>query len=58
MDFRRQVPLDMARQLRFNSSDHPTLCFRTKNPNKLDPQTLRAIRELTPESAALLDELL
>jgi hypothetical protein len=53
----RQVPLDVARSLRFISSKGVRpLKFTSKTD--LDPQTLRTVRQLTHSSAALLDELL
>ena len=51
------VPLAIVRQLEFRTaSGLKGLKFRSEG--KLDGQTLRSVRELTPESAALLDGLL
>ena len=57
LSFRRKVPLDIVKDLRFRGGDiaRPLLF---KSNNRLDSQTLRGVRELTPASAALLDTLL
>src|SRR5207248_3138010 len=55
--FDRVVPTNIAKKLIFKAG-RPKLCFRKGEPHKLDPQTLRAVRELKPESADLLDSLL
>jgi hypothetical protein len=56
-DFKRKVPLGVVRQLRFETADGPApLVF--KSADKLDQQTLRGVRKLTPHSAALLDGIL
>ncbi len=55
--FDREVPLEVAKKLRFESaSGRETLAF--KSDTQVDPQTVRSIRRLTPESADLLDHLL
>jgi hypothetical protein len=56
MRFANEIPLNTAKQLRFVSENHPTLAF--VDDAKLDRQTLRNVRELTPQSAALLDTFL
>ncbi len=56
MHFSRSVPLHLVRRLRFVSDKNPRLKF--VDDEKLDRQTLRNVRELTPKSAALLDEFL
>jgi HNH endonuclease len=57
MNFNLRVPLKLTRQLIFISGkDNKPLKF--KAPNYLDEQTLRGVRELAPESAADLDNLL
>jgi hypothetical protein len=53
-DFDRVVPNDIVRSLRFGP-EGAALVFADA---RLDRQTLRAVRELTPNSARLLDELL
>jgi hypothetical protein len=50
----RVVPVEVVRRLRFASGG--TLKFRSRT--RLDNQTLRAVRELTPASARLLDSVL
>jgi hypothetical protein len=57
MRFDRPVPLEVTRRIRFlvGGKDEP-LVFRT--PTRLDQQTLRGVRQLSPDSARLLDELL
>src|SRR5258708_31443787 len=55
MRLRRKVPSKVAHGLAF-APGRPHFFFR-KNGH-LDPQTLRAIRQLTPQSAAMLDQLL
>jgi len=52
----RVVPADIAEELRFISKKADTLVFSTLG--KLDNQTLRGVRELTAESAELLDSQL
>jgi len=52
----RPVPVEIAEKLRFVSKTATRLKF--KSPGVLDNQTLREIRELTGESAKLLDSLL
>ena len=51
----RQLAPDVAKQLRF-ASRHPEPRFAHKN--YLDRQTIRVVRELTKESASLLDEII
>ncbi len=55
--FDRRVPAAVAQKLRFEEG-RPRLCFRPDEPEKLTPQTLRAVRKLRVRSAGLLDELL
>jgi hypothetical protein len=56
MDFERRVPLELTEQLRFHSDSATRVVF--KSPGHLDTQTMRSVRELTPESAQLLDSIL
>ncbi|WYD80399.1 MAG: HNH endonuclease [Candidatus Electrothrix gigas] len=54
MNFTRQIPPEYTEQLQFKSGD--TLKpLKFIAPSILDPQTLRGLRELTEESARLLD---
>ena len=57
MHFYRPVPLPITRRLRFITSSGLTL-LKFRHPDKLDPQTLRTPRELMPDSALELDQLL
>jgi hypothetical protein len=57
MRFNREVPLDIVKRLRFISSKRQLLKFKP-GTKRLDQQTLRTLRELTPASAAELDKLL
>ena len=56
----RPVPRRLTRELRFISSDSKTkgLLFDRNDKTRLDVQTTRGIRELTMESAGLLDDLI
>lgn len=52
-----EVPVAVAKELRFvGDSRKEALAFREEDI--LDPQTMRAIRELDPDSASRLDDLL
>lgn len=52
-----EVPVAVAKELRFiGGSRKEALAFREEEI--LDPQTMRVIRELDPESASRLDDLL
>lgn len=51
------VPLEVTRRLRFVSGQKP-VPPRFASPGRLDQQTMRGVRELTPESADLLDRVL
>lgn len=55
---RRALHADVSRQLRFVVAKGPPqgLCFVA--PAKLDVQTTRGVRRLTPESARLLDRVI
>jgi len=55
-----KVPIAAVRALRCVSPTNGpvALKFRTGDRSRLDPQTLRQVRELTPESARSLDALL
>ena len=55
--FDNEVPMDLVRQLGFESPDGPT-ALKFKSENNLDQQTLRGVRRLTPSSAAVLESLL
>ncbi|MBK9118153.1 MAG: hypothetical protein IPM18_00880 [Phycisphaerales bacterium] len=56
----RFVPIELVRRLRFARTDNSMvpLAFRDRDADLLDQQTLRAVRRLTPQSAALLDGIL
>lgn len=54
MRYERQVPTRIVERLRFG--DNKPLKFTA--PGFLDQQTLRGVRQLTPESAELLDSLI
>ena len=57
LDFNLQIPVEIIHKLNFVSPDgSKKLIF--KATNYLDQQTLRGVRELTKDSAALLDEIL
>ena len=57
LDYTREVSLQLtARLLFFKGGREATLKF--SKPGWLDSQTLRGIREMTPETAKRLDELL
>lgn len=56
MRFDLPVPPEIVEQLVFVSRDRPRPTFEPGG--ELDKQTLRGVRELRPESAALLDKLL
>lgn len=53
----RVLDIETVARLRFNNRKEPVPA-RMNEEGLLDPQTLRGVRELTPESAALLDRLL
>jgi hypothetical protein len=55
-----EVPMDIVERLRFVRFDDPmrpprALAFSKANPELLDSQTLRGVRNLTPDSAELLN---
>ncbi len=56
MHFSKPLRLRVVTRLRFISNKSPKPKF--VNREKLDGQTLRTVRELTPKSAALLDTFL
>ena len=61
LNFKRKVPMKTAERLRFICPDNCMLPPRPlklskANPKLLDLQTLRGVRELTEESAELLDQ--
>jgi hypothetical protein len=56
MSFSNEIPPRIAKRLRFVSENHRTLKFIDNE--KLDRQTLRNVRELTPEAHARLDAFL
>ena len=58
MDFDRQVPLPVAEALRFVAGDGEPRPMKFKTTGVIDTQTMRGVRQLTAESAALLDGLL
>ncbi len=60
LNFKCKVPMKTAERLRFVCPDNcmqppRPLAFSNANPELLDSQTLREVRELTEESAELLD---
>lgn len=55
--FDRSVPLDIVRQLRFESADGPKAAL-LRTESELDQQTLRGVRKLTASSVRLLDSLI
>jgi hypothetical protein len=55
LQLNRELSPDISKLLRF-ASGRPTLLF--VNNRDLDGQTLRTVRELTKESACLLDEII
>jgi hypothetical protein len=57
MDYDRRLPDSVTRRLRFVSGGalHQPVY---DSPERLDRQTMRGVRELSPESAAMLDEFL
>jgi hypothetical protein len=57
MIFDRVVPVSLVRELRFETPNGPQPA-KFAGPGQLDRQTLRGVRQLTPTSALLLDELL
>jgi hypothetical protein len=57
IDFEDVLPLELVRGLQFISGNSTRgLLFRS--PGKIDQQTLRAVRQLTPDSAEMLDRRL
>ncbi len=55
----RRIPLKTARKLRFiTAKGLSRLTYHSNDSKKLDPQALRTIRRLAPESAVLLDKVL
>jgi len=57
MRFRRRVPLEIVKQLRFDSKAGPKpLTFTAEG--RLDQQTLRGVRQLSRMSVGLLDSIL
>jgi Domain of unknown function (DUF3883)/Domain of unknown function (DUF3427) len=57
MQFDLEVSLEMTRGLRF-VTDRTSSGPKFSSPGRLDQQTMRGVRELTPDSAAELDRLL
>jgi len=56
MRFKRAIPLEMARRLRFYSPEGEK-ALKFISENAIDKQTLRGVRRLTADSAGLLDTL-
>jgi TPR repeat protein len=57
MNFQARVPAEITRKLTFVSGNRPSsLVFLASGG--LDQQTLRGVRELTPQAAEMLDQLL
>jgi hypothetical protein len=55
---RRQLAPEITKLLRFMSRSDATAKLLFVNDRELDRQTTRSVRELAPESASLLDEIL
>jgi 5-methylcytosine-specific restriction enzyme A len=53
----RRVSVEVVRKLRFETVDG-VRALKFKDDSRLDQQTLRGVRQLTPDSATLLDSLL
>jgi hypothetical protein len=58
MHFDRKVSVEIWKSLRLVSRNKPKLTPSKNDPNRLDQQTFRTLREFTEESAHILDELL
>jgi hypothetical protein len=58
LDFRRKVPPAIARRLKCIIRSGELVPLKINRKRRIDGQSLRPIRELTPASAALLDQLL
>jgi hypothetical protein len=58
LNLHRMLDPDLARELLFISGDSEKGLFFKANTSNLDSQTLRGVRELTPQSAVLLDEII
>lgn len=58
LSFDCEVPLDMAEALRFTTADGDARPLKFRRLGVIDQQTMRGVRQLTPESAAVLDSLL
>lgn len=58
LNLHRMLAPDLTRELRFISPDSEKGLQFKKNTSDLDEQTLRGVRELTPQSAMLLDEII
>lgn len=58
LDWNYQLPMKITEQLRFIDSNGNIVGLAFSSPQFLDPQTLRGIRNLTPESAATIDNFL
>jgi hypothetical protein len=57
-DFETALPVDLTKRLRFIKKGEAPVALLFKSKGLLDQQTLRSIRELTAESAGLLDDFL
>lgn len=55
VDFEREIPLDIARRLRFSSVRDR---LKWQDDERIDGQTLRTMRQLTEESTDLLNRLI
>ena len=63
LNFKSKAPMETANRLRFIRFDDRkqpprSLALSNANPELLDSQTLRGVRELTEESAELLDQFI
>jgi len=58
LDLHRELDPDLTRKLRFSSRNSQPKKPFFASKTKLDGQTTRGVRELTPESAELLDRII
>lgn len=58
LDFRRRLSPELTRRLRFVTKSTSPQALRFVSPGRLDTQTIRSIRELSEESARLLDRII
>lgn len=58
LNFHRQLSADVSKRLRFQSPDGSIKPLFFVSPNDLDVQATRGVRELTSDSAAVLEDIL